>query len=173
MKIQSPVELLVHELSAIRDAETQASQALQRQLPMVETDELRQFLELRLEQGKRLLQEVTQSVERLGGSPKGEQNAAARGLIEESQKLVEMAQTPELKQVVMIAGVQKLEHYCIAAWGTVKAIANELGQQELVHTMQNAVDEGYRLDRELSDLAESWVNPTAIEEADQAEGGKK
>ena len=170
MAIRSPAELLVHELSAIRDAETQASQALQQQMSVVENDELRQLLERRLEQGRRLLQDVDEGLRGLGARAVGEGNSAARGLIEEARTLLERVEGPELKQAVLIAGLQKLEHYCIAAWGTVRAIATELGQQDLARAMQSAVEEGYRLDRELSDLAEGWVNPTAIEQLDVAKG---
>lgn len=168
MVIQSPAELLVRELAAIQDAETQAAQAIGNGLSLVQNEELTRLLERRLEQGKHLLQEVAGSLERLGAGAASEQNAAARGLIKDAEKLVELAQTPELKQVVLIAGVQKLEHYCIAVWGTVRALANELGEQELVRTMQTAVEEGYVLDHELTNLAEGRVNPEAADEAELA-----
>ena len=170
MAIQSPHELLVHELHNIQDAETQASQALQRNMQQVENAQLRRMLERRLKEGERLLQDVRKGLQKLGGQDRGDQNAAARGLIEEAQKLLQDVQTPEMKQAVMIAGVQKLEHYCIAAWGTVKAIARELGEQELVQAMQRALDEGYRWDREMTELAESRVNPPALEQGEESQG---
>jgi ferritin-like metal-binding protein YciE len=93
-------------------------------------------------------------------------------LIEQAERVVQLARTPELKQVALIAGVQKLEHYSIAAWGTVRSLANEVGQQDLARAMQRALDEGYALDRELSNLAEGRVNPTAVEQADLAQDGE-
>ncbi len=170
--IQTPQELLVYALQEIQDAETQASQALQNQIRLVEDEELGKLLERRLEQGGRLLRDVSQSLEALGGQGRGEPNTAARGLIEQAERVVQLAQTPELKQVALIAGVQKLEHYCIAAWGTARSLANEVGQQELARAMQRALDEGYALDRELSNLAEGRVNPTAVEQADLARDGE-
>ena len=170
--IQTPQDLLVYALQEIQDAEAQASQAVQNQLRLIENEELGKLLERRLEQGGRLLRDVSQALQALGGQGRGDPNTAARGLIEQAERVVELAQTPELKQVALIAGVQKLEHYCIAAWGTVRSLANEVGQQDLARTMQRAVDEGYALDRELSNLAEGWVNPTAIEQADLAQDGE-
>ncbi len=170
--IQTPQDLLVYALQEIQDAETQASQALQNQLRLAEDEELGKLLERRLEQGGRLLRDVSQALEALGGQGRGDPNTAARGLIEQAGRVVQLAQTPELKQVALIAGVQKLEHYCIAAWGTVRSLANEAGQQDLARAMQRALDEGYALDRELSNLAEGWVNPTAIEQADLAQDGE-
>jgi len=172
MAIQSPAELLAYELSAIRDAETRAAGALRSQLGSIRNADLRRLLEQRLLQGEQLSQEVGRALERLGGGGKGVTNPAARGLIEETGTLLGAAQTPELKQAVLIAGVQKFEHYCIAVWGTVRALASELGQHELCQAMLRSVEAGYQLDRELTDLAESWVNPTAIEQADMAEGRK-
>ncbi|MFC7399020.1 ferritin-like domain-containing protein [Chelatococcus sp. GCM10030263] len=163
MPIQSPQELLVHELHDIEDAETQAAQALQKHMKEVQNDELREMLEERLKQGETLLEDVRQCLQKLNGKSKGTRNSAARGLIEEAEKLAKEVKSPEMKQAVIIAGAQKLEHYCIAAWGTVKAIANEVGQQELGEIMQRAVDEGYRWDEEMTRIAESRINPEAIE----------
>jgi ferritin-like metal-binding protein YciE len=163
MPIQSPQELLVHELHDIEDAETQAAQALQKHMKEVQNDELREMLEERLKQGETLLEDVRQCLEKLNGKSKGTRNSAARGLIEEAEKLAKEVKSTEMKQAVIIAGAQKLEHYCIAAWGTVKAIANEVGQQELGEIMQRAVDEGYRWDEEMTRIAESRINPEAIE----------
>jgi ferritin-like metal-binding protein YciE len=170
--IQTPQDLLVYALQEIQDAEAQASQAVQNQLRLIENEELGKLLERRLEQGGRLLRDVSQALRALGGQGRGDPNTAARGLIEQAERVVELAQTPELKQVALIAGVQKLEHYCIAAWGTVRSLANEVGQQDLARAMQRALDEGHALDRELSNLAEGWVNPTAIEQADLAQDGE-
>lgn len=117
MAIDSPRELLIRELQHIEDAESQASQALQRISQQVENSHLRRMLERRRKQGERLLKDVQRSLEKLDGHSRGNHNSAAHGIIQESDQLVSEAQTPEIKQAIMIAGVQKLEHYCIATWG--------------------------------------------------------
>ena len=61
-----------------------------------------------------------------------------------------------------VGGIQKLEHYCIAAWGTVKALAAGMGDDQLAKAMADAIKEGYRLDEELTQLAENRINPEAI-----------
>lgn len=173
MPIQSARDLLVHELQDIRDAEQQASEALQQMAKQAGDEELKQMIERRMKEGERILQEVEKSVQKLEGKSKGTSNSAARALIQAAQELVGEAQTPEMKRAVMIAGAQKVEHYCIAAWGTVKALARELGAQDLAHAMERAVAEGYRWDEEMSDLAESRVNPEALEaEVDSNGGGR-
>lgn len=178
MSIQSPQDLLAYELHAIQDAEQQAIGAMQRITEQAEDDQVVALIEQRLEQGKFVLQEVERGLKKLDGGMTAPQNAAARGLIQDTEKLMKEAETPELKQAVAIAGLQKLEHYCIAAWGTVKALASETGEEQLAKAMRRAVDEGYEWDRELSELAEGEVNPAALDaaemnDADEEEGASK
>ncbi len=168
MKIRSPQQLLVHELQAIQDAEKQASQALQKIQKEVENTQLRKMIEQRMKQGERVLQDVQKGLEKLNGKSNGVQNVAARGLIQESEKLLKEIQDPEMKQAAVIAGAQKLEHYCIAAWGTVKAMASECGEKELAQSMERALKEGYEWDQKMTELAESRINPAALEQRPQA-----
>jgi len=162
MSIQSPQELLLHELHGIEDAESEASQALEEQMEEVENSKLRKLLERRLKQGERLQKEIKRNLQKLNGESEGRENEAARGLIRDSLRLLQEVETPEMKEAVLIAGVQKLEHYCIAVWGTVRAMAEELGVDDLVQTMERAVEEGYELDEELTKLAEARINPSAL-----------
>lgn len=169
MPIQSPQELLLHELHGIEDAESEASRALESQMDEVENSQLQKLLQRRLQQGERLLKEVQKNLEKLNGEGGGRENEAARGLIRDAQTLLQEVQSPEMKEAVLIAGVQKLEHYCIAVWGTVKAMAQEMGEQDLARTMQRALEEGYKLDEELTQLAESRINPAALEAGEEDE----
>ena len=174
MPINSTQELLLHELHAIHDAENQASNAIETMAREARTNGLQRLLEQRMEQGRRVIDDVESGIETLGGKGRGARNDAARGLIEEAQKMMREAGSPELKEVVAIAGVQKLEHYCIAAWGTVKAMAGAMDARELTQAMDRAITEGRKLDEEMTRLAESEVNPAAIkaEKGDQsAESG--
>ncbi|WP_274425186.1 YciE/YciF ferroxidase family protein [Chelativorans sp. YIM 93263] len=164
MPIQTAQELLAYEVRKIEDAESQASKALQQMSREVRNKQLAQLLEQRLKQGQRILETARKASEKLDGKSPRAQNAAARGLIEEAQSLVGEVQTAEMKEAVVIAGAQGLEHYCIAAWGTVRALAREAGEQELAKAMEQAVEEGYRWDEEMSKLAERRVNNEALQE---------
>lgn len=164
MAIQTAQELLAYEVRKIEDAESQASKALQQMSRDVRNKQLAQLLEQRLKQGQRILETARKASEKLDGKSPRAQNAAARGLIEEAQSLVGEVRTPEMKEAAVIAGAQGLEHYCIAAWGTVKALAREAGEQELVKAMERAVEEGYRWDEQMSKLAEGRVNKEALQE---------
>ncbi|RAI43791.1 ferritin-like domain-containing protein [Rhodoplanes roseus] len=162
--IQSPEELLSHQLFSIRDAESQASKAIERYLEHIETDDLRELLALRLAQGKTIVQNVEKGMKQIAVKPRSKQNAAARGLIEQTEALLGEVESIDMKEAAVIAGVQELEHYCIAVWGTVRALAGEVGEDDLAGAMQRAVEEGYALDEQLSAIAEGEINPSAMAE---------
>ncbi len=164
MPIQSAEDLLTHVLHDIRDAETEAARFLKAQLKQVENPQLQQFVEQRLEQGQFVLEGVREGLKNMGQKLTGEPNLAARGILEQVQKLSEEIELPELKQAAFIAGLQYLEHYCIAAWGTVKALARRAGQPDLVQVMERALEDGKRFDQQLTELAETDVNPAALQE---------
>lgn len=170
MAINSAQDFLAHALRDIEDTERRAAEALEAMSAQAEDDELRDMLERRRREGERVLQAVEGALKVIDRKAEHGGESAARGIIEAARALVEEAGTPEMKRAVMIAGAQKLEHYCIAAWGTVKALAQELDARELAEAMERAVEEGYRWDAEMSDLAESRVNPEALEA--EADGGR-
>ncbi|ATQ67502.1 MULTISPECIES: YciE/YciF ferroxidase family protein [Methylosinus] len=174
MPIETTQQLLVHELQSIQDAETLAAKAIQAQLEEIEDDDLSNLLERRLKAGEQVMRDIRKSLQKLDGKGRVE-NKAARGLIEECEETAEEVSSQEMKDAVIIAGAQKLEHYCIAAWGTVKAIAGELREEELAKAMQHALDEGHRWDEEMSELAEGAINPAAMksEEGQQDKATKK
>jgi ferritin-like metal-binding protein YciE len=172
MPIETTQQLLVHELQSIQDAETLAAKAIEAQLQEVEDDDLSDLLERRLKAGEQVLRDIRKSLQKFDGKGRVE-NKAARGLIEESEETAKEVSSAEMKDAVIIAGAQKLEHYCIAAWGTVKAIAGELQEEDLAKAMQRALDEGHRWDEEMSELAESAINPAAMEEGQKRHGAKK
>lgn len=162
MSIQSPRELLI--LKSIRNAESEAAQAIGNFAQDAVNEELEKLLEERIRQGKEVLAAAEKGLKNFGDEGKAtEVNSAVRGIIRDAEILINQTPVPELKQAIIIASAQKLEHYCIATWGVVKAIAAEAGEQELTDAMQRALDEGQQWDRELTQLAENRVNPEGFE----------
>jgi ferritin-like metal-binding protein YciE len=91
------------------------------------------------------------------------------------EHIQEIAQSPSL-DAVLIAALQKTEHYCVAAWGTAKALGQAMEQKTVVRSMERALKEGKSLDEELTQLAESEVTPAILsQDSDDEEpdsGGK-
>lgn len=67
---------------------------------------------------------------------------------------------------VLLGAVQKLQHYCIAAWGTTASLGRLLDEPAVVSLMERILEEGKRDDKALTELAESEVNPAMITDDD-------
>ena len=161
-EVPDGTELLVLELQEIHSAESQLARVLPRVTKAVESENLRKFVELRLEQGERLIGELETALEELEESPGRKKNVAAEGLINDMREHIqEIAQSPSL-DAVLIAALQKTEHYCVAAWGTAKALGQAMEQKTVVRSMERALKEGKSLDEELTQLAEREVTPAIL-----------
>ena len=159
-------DLLLMELQQINSAETQLSKAIPRLARAAESEKLRRMLERRQEEGERILGELESAFDELEESPGRARNAAAEGLINDAREhLQEIEEGPAL-DAVMIASLQKTEHYCIAAWGTARSLGQALGQRSTVRAMERALKEGKSFDEELTDLAEQEIAPALLSAQD-------
>lgn len=162
-------QLLVLELQAIHSAENQLSGMLPRLSKAVQSEQLRQMIEQRQQQGERLIQELDAAFDEFEESPGRRKNVAAEGLINDAREHVqELEQGPAL-DATLIASVQKTEHYCIAAWGTARSFAQALGQKTVVKSMERALKEGKSFDEQLTQLAEKEINPQLLGGASDAD----
>src|SRR3954463_3273068 len=148
-------DLLALELQQIHSAESQLSRALPRINKEVESQQLRQMLEQRLREGEQVIAEVEAALEELEESPGRRKNVAAEGLINDAREHVQEIEAGPALDAVLIGAVQKTEHYCIAAWGTARALAQAVGQKTVVRSMEHALKEGKAMDEKLTQLAES------------------
>ena len=167
-KKQSPGvnELLLLELQEIHSAENQLSRVLPRLAKTVESEKLRECLEQRQEQGERLIEEIDSVFEELEESPGRKKNVAAEGLINDAREHAQEIEAGPALDAVLIAAIQKTEHYCIAAWGTARSLAQAVGQKSAVRSMERALKEGKDMDEALTQLAEQEITPSLMESAE-------
>jgi ferritin-like metal-binding protein YciE len=166
-------ELLALELQQIRSAESELSRVLPSLAQAVESEELRELLELREQQGKRLLGELEAAFDELEESPPQKKNPAAEGLIEAAQEHIREIEEGPALDAALIAGIQKVEHYCIAAWGTARSLAKATGHKTTVRAMEHELKDGKRLDEKLTELAEKEITPALLSEELEEEGGEE
>jgi ferritin-like metal-binding protein YciE len=162
-------ELLTLELQEIHSAETQLARVMPRIVKAVDSDSLREMLEERLAEGERLLQDVESALEELEASPGRKKNVAAEGLINDMREHVQEIQAGPGLDTVLIGAIQKTEHYCIAAWGTVRALSQAMGQTDAAKAMERALKEGKAYDERLTRLAEKEVTPALLAESEEDE----
>jgi len=173
--LTSAQDVLAHELTSIHSAERQISRALPRLMRKMSSDQLRHMVDKRLSRGASLIDEVDDVLDELEVSKARAKNLGAEGLIADATDLLEDTEDNSLIDPLVLAAVQKLEHYCIAAWGTAAALGRLLDQDEAVNLMERVLQEGKRFDEELTELAESEINRTMLQrsdEKDQAGEGK-
>ena len=158
-------DLLILELQEIHSGESQLSRVLPRLSKSADSASLQEQLDARLEEGERVLKDVEAALGELDASPGRKKNVAAEGLINDAREHVqEIAPGPGL-DTVLIGAMQKTEHYCIAAWGTAKALAEALGEKNAARSMERAIKEGESFDEELTELAEKEITPALLSQA--------
>ena len=99
-------------------------------------------------------------------APKGKTCKAMEGLIEEGEELIDEDAEPEVLDAGLIAAAQRVEHYEIAGYGTVRTYAKLLGGDEAAKLLQETLDEGLA-DKKLTQIAESLVNREALAAAER------
>lgn len=177
--LRSPQDVLVTELKEIHSAERQLSRALPRLAKQASSERLREMLDQRREQGAVLIERIDDALEEMHTTKPRQKNLAAEGLIEDMQQHIEEVEEERLLDPLLLAGVQKIEHYCIAAWGTAKAMGRLLGEEQIVKTMEQVLEEGKEFDDQMTRLAEEEINPRMLggeqaeEEEEGASGGRR
>src|SRR3954470_12707711 len=159
---RSPEDLLTTELKEIYSAERQLTRALPKLQKQIASERLREMLNKRRDQGTALIEQLDEIFEEMEVSKGRVKNVAAEGLIEDMNQHVEEIDDEKLLDPVLLASLQKVEHYCIAAWGTAAAMGRLMNQQSIVKTMERVLDEGKRFDDEMTKLAEQEVNPAML-----------
>ena len=167
MALKSPMDLLTQELKEIYSAERQLSRALPKLAKTVQSQRLREMLERRREQGGTLIEAIDEALEEIGTTKSRPKNPAMEGLLEDVNEHVDEIKNEAMLDAALLASIQKIEHYCIAAWGTAKSMGNLLGQEKVVEAMERALEEGKRYDEEMTQLAETEVNQAMLGEGEQ------
>lgn len=168
-KLKSARDILVNELKEIHSAERQLSRAMPKIMKRIDAAPLKQKLEERQQQGEMLIEGLDQAFEQMEMTKARPKNVAVEGFIEDINQHLEQIDDPQLLDPVILASLQKVEHYCIAAWGTARSLAQRQQEQKIVQLMERALDEGKRFDEEMTELAEQEINPAMERELEPAE----
>ena len=167
-------ELYVEELRDLYSAENQLVKALPKMAKAASSDDLRQGFEEHLEQTKGHVQRLEKVFQALEETPKGKKCKGMEGLIAEGADVMEEDFEGNLMDAALIGAAQRVEHYEIAAYGTVRAFAKELGQTEQASLLTETLEEEKETDEKLTELAQQ-INAQANEGEERKEEaiGKK
>jgi len=175
MPDQGLKDLYIDELKDLYNAENQLVKALPKMARAASSDELRRGFEEHLEQTKGHVQRLEKIFQALGESPKGKKCKGMEGLIEEGSEVMEEDYEGSVLDAALIGAAQRVEHYEIAGYGTVRSMAETLGESNHVSLLEETLEEEKETDEKLSELA-AEINTTAKareEEEAMREQGKK
>jgi ferritin-like metal-binding protein YciE len=154
-------DLYVEELKDIYSAETQIMKALPKMAKAANNDQLRTAFEEHLEVTREQVRRLDTIFDELGTSPRGKHCKGMEGLIAEGSEMIEEDADPDVRDAGLISAAQRVEHYEIAAYGTVRTYASQLGLTNHAQLLQQTLDEEGQTDDRLTKLAEGRVNRLA------------
>ena len=164
MSVKSIEELFVHELSDIYSAEKQPTKALPRLARAADHPALADGFRTHLEETQGQIERIDRIVELLDIRLKRIKCAAMEGLVEEGKEVIDSIEQGALRDAALIGGAQKVEHYEIAAYGTLAALAKQLGYKDALPLLLETLEEEKATDAKLTRLAEQGGNQRAAQQ---------
>ena len=167
MQLQTLQDLFEHEISDLYSAETQLVEALPKLAQAASNDELRQAFQHHLEETRdhvRRLDEIRGQI----GSSMSEQCDGMRGLIQEGEEIISATGDPNVKDAALISAAQRVEHYEIAAYGTARTLADEIGLGEAKDLLDQTLDEESNADKLLTKIATGGMFKAGVNQQAQS-----
>src|SRR5262249_35041392 len=149
------------QLQDLYDAENRLTEALPKMAEAAQSPMLRTAFEGHLRQTENHVRRLEQVLSQLGAEASGETCEAMKGLIKEGSQIINAKGDAKTRDAGLIAAAQKVEHYEIATYGTVRTFAQQLGHDDLAQILQQTLNEESETDKKLSQIAESSVNQGA------------
>jgi len=171
--MESLEELLQEELKDMYDAEKQLTKALPKLAKKATTPDLQDAFEEHLRQTEQHMERLEQVFDQLGMPVKGKTCKGMKNLIAEGNDMIADADDDATRDAIMIAAAQKVEHYEIAAYGTLRTWANVLGHREIASMLEDTLEEEKETDQKLTGIAEGFVNQAATEGEEEEEPRKR
>ena len=158
-------DLFVKELRDIYDAERQITKALPKMIKASESEDLTEALQQHLDVTKGQIERLDQVFQQLDMRPRGNHCPGMAGIIEEGSHLLEEGGEDDVVDAGLIGAAQKVEHYEIAAYGTLCAFARQLGHDDAASLLEQTLEEEKETDQRLTEIAEAHINRRAQSDA--------
>ena len=160
-KLKTLEQLYLDELEDLYDAEKRIVKALPKVAEASSESTLRSALEHHLEQTREHVNRLERIFQGLGKTAKGKTCDGMKGILEEGEDVIEDIDDPAVRDAGIIAAAQRVEHYEMAAYGSVRTWAQQLGDSTGAQLLQQTLDEEKAADQKLTDVAMSSANRRA------------
>jgi ferritin-like metal-binding protein YciE len=167
MKLASIEDVYAAQLGDLRSAEMQLTEALPAMVEAASDRKLQQAFAQHLEQTERHLERLDEIIASSPSPVLDDPCEAMRGLISESTRILRAEGPGEVKDVALIAAAQRIEHYEISAYGTARALADQLDQQDARQLLGETLEEESQADALLTKLATGGLIVSGINERAQ------
>ena len=158
MELETLKDLYIEELKDLYSAENQILKALPRMIKSASHKELKNAFTTHERQTREHVKRIERVCDELGASPKGKKCHGMEGLLEEGKELMSEKPDPDVLDAGLISAAQRLEHYEIAGYGTVRTYALQLGFDSQAELLQRTLDEEGQTDQLLSTIAKNAIN---------------
>ncbi len=168
-QMDSLEELLHEELKDIYDAEKQLTKALPKMVKKASAGELQNAFEEHLRLTEQHVDRLEQVFDQLDLPARGKKCEGMKHLIAEGEEMIKEAEDDATRDALIIAAAQKVEHYEIASYGTMRTWANLLGKRDVAALLEDTLEEEKEADQRLTGIAESFVNEAAAQGGEDEE----
>lgn len=169
MSMDSLNDLLEDELKDIYNAENQLLKALPKMAKKASSDKLKKAFTDHLKETEGHVARLEKIGKSLDIKLTGKKCAAMEGLVEEGKEILEEDGEDAVIDAALIGAAQRVEHYEMAAYGTIRGMAEALGHDEIVSLLQKTLDEEGAADKKLTAIAEGGVLSDAAAVGEEAE----
>lgn len=140
--------------------------ALPKMASAATTPDLKQAFNHHLDQTRNHVSRLDKIFTRLGTTSAGDECEAMKGLVKEGESIIKAQGDSVVKDAALIGAAQRVEHYEIAAYGTARTYAEELGYDDMANWLQETLDEEGATNKKLTKLAEGgWLSSGINEDA--------
>ena len=155
MKLENLQNLFVEQLRDLYDGEKQITKSLPKLIEKANNPELKDALQEHLDVTNEQISRLDQIFQILGEKASGETCKGMKGILAEGDSVVGDAEDNSVRDASIIASAQRVEHYEIAGYGTVRTYAKLLGKNDIANLLEQTLQEEKEADQTLSEIAES------------------
>jgi len=160
-QLDSLHDLFVMELKDIYDAEKQIVDALPKMIDAVSAPTVRSKFEQHLKTTEQQVERLREVFRKLDMEPEREHCEGMAGILKDGEKVLEMEGDPAARDAALIAAAQKVEHYEISSYGTLRTFAQTMGHHEIARLLETTLGEKKTTDKMLTEVAERSINRKA------------
>jgi ferritin-like metal-binding protein YciE len=160
MTVDSIEKLFVEELKDLHSAETQITRTLPKLIKAASSADLKKAFENHLKETEGQIERLDQIFEILGKKSTNKTCAGMKGILTEGSEILQETETGDVRDAALISAAQRVEHYEMAAYGTVRSYAEQMDQSEIADLLQETLEEEKAADEKLTEISKK-INSAA------------